>query len=57
MGNITDTYVEMTYLRVCLRLDGTTSAGGSGQRRIWLSEVPKWLVDNPGAMIVSMCPM
>lgn len=53
-----DVYFEMSYLIMAIRVEGgflqSTTAGGSGTRRIWLSEIPGWLLSNPGAMILSL---
>lgn len=51
---IIDRYMSVSYLRVEVGIAGTVHAGGSGERRVWLSEIPSWLARNPGLLIVSM---
>jgi len=55
-ATVLDTYVAITYLCVAIHPERGASANGSGSRRIWLSELPQWLAERPGTMIVSIAP-
>lgn len=55
---IEDKYYEVRYLvHFCYRTspdDASRVDTAAGVRRIWLSDLYQWLIDNPGTMLVSM---
>lgn len=54
---VIDTYVNITYVRVTIHPERGAYADGSGSTRIWLSQLPAWLAERPGTMIVSVQPV
>jgi hypothetical protein len=50
---IHNAFLEITYLCVEIRPWGA-AANGSGSTRLYLSELPKWLAERPGTLIVSL---
>lgn len=47
-------WLEVTYLVVSFTELRGVEAGGSGSKRIWMSDLVEWLERNPGTMIVSI---